>query len=124
MNPPLQVFIGQIGLSSVAAILMSWRTDTTYGTTYTALASGTVLTILNVGGIAGPQLFTAADAPLYSKPFAILSGFAGLAMLAFAGVYLVERYWPRYCGPNGPLHGRKRFLEALETTQMDIPEMA
>lgn len=106
-------FLGSMGLACVTPISMAWRTDTTYGTTYTALATSTLLTIANVGGVIAPYLFKPSDAPLYRQAFTALAALSIVGMLVYSAIYFVEYKYPKYGGPSGTLHFSKNRRKSM-----------
>ncbi|KAI9001803.1 major facilitator superfamily domain-containing protein [Hyaloraphidium curvatum] len=112
------LFLGLTGISPLAPITMAWRTDTIYGTTYTALASSIPIMFGQFGSIIGPQLYRQQDAPLYQQAFAVSAAMCGAVIVMLCITYFIEWRYPQYCGPNGPFHFQKRW-KAMHPLQTD-----
>ncbi|KAI9026254.1 major facilitator superfamily domain-containing protein [Hyaloraphidium curvatum] len=115
------LFILNPGLSSMSPIYMSWRTDTVYGTTYTALVTAVTVLFGNVAGIVAPQLFV--DPPLFVIAFWIMAAFSCAVLLLFVVIFMLERWKPQYCGPNGPMHFRGQGTKAVDEENVPKPSV-
>ncbi|TPX32782.1 hypothetical protein SmJEL517_g04127 [Synchytrium microbalum] len=107
------LFLANSGLSSATPLLMAWRTDSAYGTTYSATVTAVTLAFGNIGGAVAPQLFFPSAAPLYFTTFWILFGLVALSVVLVTVNYAIEYFIPETYGPNGPYHFKARHAAAV-----------